>query len=98
MSAAQTPYTVNTSSHFERDVRKMVRQNRQLLTVVKDMRGVLAHDPYNLTKTHSITKLTDVKQGEGGQYRIRSGDYRIRYDIVGNTVMLHSFTNRKDTY
>ena len=97
MSAAPPPYTVNASSHFERDVRKLVKQNKQLLSVVKAMRAVLAQDPYNLTKAHSISKLTDVKHGEG-QYRIRSGDYRIRYDITGNTVMLHSFTNRKETY
>ena len=97
MSQQQPPYRVLGSPHFERDVRKLVKQNKQLLSVIKELHKVLSHDPYNITKNHNISKLTDVKQGDG-QYRIRSGDYRVRYDIMGNDVILHSFTHRKDTY
>jgi|ERR687884_1616291 mRNA-degrading endonuclease RelE of RelBE toxin-antitoxin system len=92
-----TPFRVLASPHFERDVRKRVKQNRQLLSLIREMRNVLAQDPYNRTNAHDITKLKDVKQGDG-QYRIRSGDYRIRYDIFDSDVLLYSFTHRKDTY
>lgn len=97
MSQQQPPYRVLGSPHFERDVRKSAKHNKQLISAIKDARSVLAQDPYNTSKTHNISKLTDVRQGEG-QYRIRLGDYRIRYDIEGNDVILHSFTHRKDTY
>ena len=39
----------------------------------------------------------DVPSGEG-QYRIRIGDYRIRYDIIGTEVILYSFKHRKAAY
>jgi mRNA-degrading endonuclease RelE of RelBE toxin-antitoxin system len=33
-----------------------------------------------------------------GQWRIRVGDYRIRYDIEGNRVLLYRVRHRKDIY
>ena len=86
-----------TTSGYERDVRKLTKRNRNLLATVKALIAILKEDPYNLTKAHPITKLIDVKPGEG-QFRIRSGDYRMRYDIFRNEVVLYSFTDRKDTY
>ncbi|MBI3961397.1 MAG: type II toxin-antitoxin system RelE/ParE family toxin [Deinococcus sp.] len=32
------------------------------------------------------------------QWRIRAGDYRLRYDIVGSDVVLYSFRHRKEAY
>jgi mRNA-degrading endonuclease RelE of RelBE toxin-antitoxin system len=46
---------------------------------------------------HSIKKLTDVEPGEG-QWRVRSGAYRLRYDIQDGIVTLHSINHRKDAY
>ena len=89
-----TAYHLVTAKHYERDVRSLTKKNKKLLTMIKDMLAVLRSDPHNGI---GVSKLTDVKQGEG-QYRIRSGLYRIRYDIFDNEVLLHSFTHRKDTY
>lgn len=61
------------------------------------MQRVLKKDPYNNTRIHNIKKLTDVAQGEG-QYRIRQGDCRIRYDVVKKDVVLTAFKHRKDIY
>ena len=40
-------------------------------------------------------KLKDV---EIGQWRLRVGDYRIRYDIDGDKVVLHLVKHRRDIY
>jgi len=33
-----------------------------------------------------------------GQWRVRVGDYRIRYDIKGSEVLLYRVRDRKDIY
>jgi mRNA-degrading endonuclease RelE of RelBE toxin-antitoxin system len=90
--SASPRFRLSPSSGYKRDVKRLVKRNRALLQVVKDLQDALGNDPYNQS-----TKLTDVKPGQG-QYRIRSGDYRIRYDIFGDEVILYSFSDRKDTY
>ena len=59
--------------------------------------AILQNDPFNAEQVKNIKKLVDVEKG-GGQWRIRFGDYRIRYDIIGKDVVLHSIKNRKDIY
>ena len=34
----------------------------------------------------------------GFAYRLRSGDYRILFDIEGNTVIVQTIKNRKEAY
>jgi len=58
---------------------------------------MLATDPHNHRRQAQIRKLEDVPPGEG-QYRLRIGDYRLRYDIMGEEVVLHSFRPRRDSY
>jgi mRNA-degrading endonuclease RelE of RelBE toxin-antitoxin system len=60
--------------------------------------AVLSADPYNKTGRHAIKKLRGVSAGEG-QYRLRSGRFRFRYDIgEGNVVLLYCGLRREDTY
>jgi mRNA interferase RelE/StbE len=40
-------------------------------------------------------KLTAI---EIGKWRIRVGDYRIRYDVEGNLIILYTIRHRKDIY
>jgi len=89
-----TAFHVVSSKPFESDVKKLTKRNKQLLQIVKDLLAELRRDPYTGI---GVSKLTDVKHGEG-QYRIRSGNYRIRFDIDNHNVIPHSFTHRKDTY
>ena len=90
-------FHVQTTSHFERDVRKLSRRNPQIVDLVDDLVYILKEDPANVSRRHKIRKLEGVKQGEG-QWRIRQGDYRLRYDIIGIDVLLYSFRDRKDAY
>jgi mRNA-degrading endonuclease RelE of RelBE toxin-antitoxin system len=85
------------TSGYKRDVRKLTKRNRQLLTLLSDLLKVLEIDPYNYRGQHDIKKLTGVPPGEG-QWRIRSGKYRLRYDIFGNDVVLYAFSHRKEAY
>lgn len=93
----KSAHTLVVTPPYERDVRKLCKQNKALLAIVKDMQRVLKKDPYNTSHIYNIKKLTSVAQGEG-QYRIRQGDYRIRYDIVKKDVVLTAFKHRKDIY
>ena len=59
---------------------------------------ILSTDPYNRTRQHAIKKLEQVPAGDA-QYRIRSGRFRLRYDIDGTSVYLKSVSlRREDTY
>lgn len=40
-------------------------------------------------------KLTAI---EIGKWRFRIGDYRIRYDVEGNLIILYTIRHRKDVY
>lgn len=52
----------------------------------------LTKDPYS---GKDLKKLTNVP---AGQWRLRIGDYRLRYDIEGQEVWLVSIRHRKDAY
>lgn len=52
----------------------------------------LKKDPHS---TPNIKKLTNV---DAGAYRLRIGDFRLRYDLTGNDIQLHIIRHRKDVY
>jgi mRNA-degrading endonuclease RelE of RelBE toxin-antitoxin system len=58
---------------------------------------LLETDPFNLEGPANIRKLVDAPAGEG-QFRLRLGDYRLRYDVVGDEVILHSMRPRRESY
>lgn len=58
---------------------------------------VLSDEPHGRSARHAIKKLAGVQPG-AGQWRIRWREYRLRYDIVGSEVVLHSFRHRKEAY
>ena len=57
----------------------------------------LTLNPHALQKTQSMRHPAGLKPGEG-ELRIRWREYRLRYDIFGSEVVLHSFRHRKDAY
>ena len=85
------------SSGFKRDLRLLTQKNEALLEDTKHALSILETDPLNLSRQYQITKLKGLKAGQG-QWRIRVGGYRIRYDVIGQDVLLHSFKDRKDVY
>jgi len=81
------PYTIVSTARFEKDFRRLNRQTQERVLATLDN---LQQVPYA-----SARKLTGVKIG---QYRIRVGDYRIRYDIEGTEVILYRVRHRREVY
>lgn len=90
-------YSVLTTPAFERDFRKASIGSATLVGALEELLGVLRNEPHNRTGQHNIKKLAGPKPGEG-QWRIRWQDYRLRYDVFGEEVILHSFRHRREAY
>lgn len=90
-------FNVSYSSAFDRDAKKLRKKDKKITEIVDTASKILQDDPFNAKQIKNIKKLVDVEKGDG-QWRIRFGDYRIRYDIIGKNVALHSIKNRKDIY
>ena len=90
-------FRVVTTPSFEREFRKLSQRNAKLLDALEELVAALAEDPHGRTGCHPIKKLAGLKPGEG-EWRIRWREYRLRYDIFGSEVVLHSFRHRKDAY
>jgi mRNA-degrading endonuclease RelE of RelBE toxin-antitoxin system len=91
-------FLVFTTSRFERELKKLAAQHPGLPELFGDVVQILKADPYNRSRQHAIKKLQTVPAGEG-QYRIREGRFRFRYDVDGQTVYLKACSlRREDTY
>jgi len=90
-------YQVLTTPAFEREFRKLARKNPEIKKYLEQTVEILETDPQNVTRSHDIKQLKDVKPGDG-QFRIRKGEWRLRYDISGRDVVLHSFRHRREAY
>jgi mRNA interferase RelE/StbE len=79
-------YELVISNRFRRDLRRLdAPMHRRVLAAL----DALQANPYQ------GQQLTEVPIG---QWRIQVGDYRIRYDIEGNRVLLYRVRHRKDIY
>lgn len=92
----RSTYRTLATQGFKRDTRRFIRTQPRLRSFLDELLASLEEDPYNSSRQHDIKKLTGVKPGRG-QWRIRSGDYRLRYDIFGTDV-LYSLRHRKEAY
>lgn len=90
-------FRVLTTPAFEREFRKSSRRNPEILKALEDCLAVLREDPHNRSGQHQIKKLAGLKSGQG-QWRLRWRDYRLRYDIFADEVVLHSFRHRREAY
>jgi mRNA interferase RelE/StbE len=79
-------YQLVISNRFRRDLRRL---DTDIHSRVLEALEALQEDPYQ------GRRLTDVQIG---QWRIRVGDYRIRYDIEGDRILLYRVRHRKDIY
>lgn len=74
------------TKRFEDDFRELPRKiQRQVLQALTRIQA----DP------HHGRRLVNVPVGK---WRYRVGDYRIRYDIDGQVIVLHVVRHRKDVY
>ena len=90
-------FTVRTSPRFERLAKRQLKQHREFAVLLRRALQILETDPYNQSGRYAITKL--VGRQEEGQWRLRAGRWRFRYDVVGQIVQLkYCGLRRKDTY
>jgi len=80
-------YKILATKSFQKDFQKI--KNKKLKNNIKKELQKLSKNPYK------GKKLINLKIG---QFRIRIGDYRIRYDIFQKEVVLHRLRHRKDIY
>ena len=79
-------YHLVFSPQFRRDLKALdVETHRHVLRAVEQ----LAANPARGKKLGGVAI---------GQWRVRVGDYRIRYDIEGADVLLYRVRDRKDIY
>jgi mRNA-degrading endonuclease RelE of RelBE toxin-antitoxin system len=90
-------YSVVTTAHFDRLLKKMASKHPDLAERFEEAIAILSLDPFNKSHKYPIKKLKEVAAGEG-QYRLRSGRFRFRYDIAGReVVLLYCGLRREDT-
>jgi mRNA-degrading endonuclease RelE of RelBE toxin-antitoxin system len=79
-------------------MKKLSPRHPDLVERFEEVFSVLSSDPYNKRGKHAIKKLQGVPAGEG-QYRLRSGKFRFRYDVANReVVLLYCGLRREDTY
>jgi len=92
------PFEVKVTTRFDRELRQLSARHPDLPKLYAAILPILQNDPYNRTRSHAVKKLAGVGAGDG-QYRIRSGRFRFRYDISGRAVCLKACAlRREDTY
>ncbi len=90
-------YSVLTTAHFDRLLKKLAPRHPQLVERLQEAIAILSADPHNKGGRYPIKKLQGVPAGEG-QYRLRSGRFRFRYDIAEReVVLLYCGQRREDT-
>ena len=82
-----TAFTVLTTAHFDRLLKKLAPKHPGLVERFEEAISILSMDPHNKSRMYPIKKLREVPAGEG-QYRLRSGRFRFRYDIEEREVLL----------
>jgi mRNA-degrading endonuclease RelE of RelBE toxin-antitoxin system len=91
-------YSVLTTAHFDRLLKKLAARHPELVERFEEAITILSLDPHNKSQKYQIKKLQGVRKGEG-QYRLRSGRFRFRYDIADReVVLLYCGLRREDTY
>jgi mRNA-degrading endonuclease RelE of RelBE toxin-antitoxin system len=79
---------VRTTPRFDRLAKSLSRRHREFGDRYREALAILANDPYNQSRADQIKKLVAVNPGEG-QWRLRLGRWRFRYDIEGSEVVLY---------
>jgi mRNA-degrading endonuclease RelE of RelBE toxin-antitoxin system len=91
-------FLVFTTSRFDRELKKLVAHHSELPERYRDIIAALRQDPHNRSRRYLIKKLQGA-QADDGQYRIRSGRFRFRYDIDAQAVYLKACSlRREDSY
>lgn len=82
-------YTLKSSGRFWKDLDKIERRTAERILEAIEKKPLV--DPRRHSK-----KLYGKE--EPGKWRMRVGDYRVRYDIVGEQVFLYRVRHRREIY
>jgi len=82
-------YRLVPSKKFLRDAKKLPAESKAHLARIL---AELKKDPYS---GRDLKKLSNVS---AGQWRLRFGDYRIRYDIQNDEIWVITVRHRKDIH
>jgi mRNA-degrading endonuclease RelE of RelBE toxin-antitoxin system len=94
----RTVYAVTATAHFDRLLKKLAPKHPELVERFEEALTILSSDAQNNSRRHPIKKLQGVSARDG-QYRLRLGRFRFRYDIADHeVVLLHCGLRREDTY
>lgn len=80
-------YIIKTSRQFEKDFAKLDSLTQSKTLVILEQ---MKQKPL-----FNVTKLKGIKIGI---YRRRIGDYRLRFDIINNSLYLYCLRHRKEVY
>lgn len=93
-------YQVLVAPRFRRLAEKLTRQHPEFADHYARAVHTLSEDPTNSSKRFPIKKLRHVTHGSG-QWRIRLGRFRLRYDIypdVNEVLLTYCAVRREATY
>ncbi len=91
-------FSVRSTPRFNRLLKKLARKHSELPDRFSEALTILTTDPHNIAGSYPIKKLKGIGPGEG-QYRLRLGRWRFRYDIWGDVVEIsYCGLRREDTY
>lgn len=77
---------------------RLSRRHAELDDRYAEALAILSADPYNRSRRYAIIKLEGVGPDDG-QYRLRLGRWRFRYDIYDRDMVLKRCSlRREDTY
>ena len=92
------PFSVRSTPRFDRLLKKLSKRHPDLPKRYAEALRILQADAYNRTRMYPIRKLEGASASEG-QYRLRSGRWRFRYDVWGQEVELnYCRLRREETY
>lgn len=84
-------YSLIRTARFERHAKKLTRRHKDFLATTEMAYAMLLTDPRNETgKRYPITKLANLTGTTNGEWRLKLGKFRFRYDVIGDTVLLQT--------
>ena len=91
-------FSVRAIPQFRRAAERLAAQHPGFSPLLARAIEILEADPANVRRQHHIKKLTDVRSSHG-QWRLRLGRFRFRYDIAGSVVeLIDCGIRRENTY
>jgi len=91
-------FSVRAIPQFRRAAERLTAQHPTFSPLLARAIEILEEDPANAHRQHHIKKLSDIRPGHG-QWRLRLGRFRFRYDIAGAAVeLIDCGIRREDTY